>query len=231
MVTSNQSQDVIALGKRICDELELPDSCDTLAKWMAHYLAEQIKLAETESDPALKQKAEQKCVELILRLWKKRFNMPGKVSPLSSLKDAIEAIQEMKAEQDKLGRMRHCVTKNDNPWFEFACTSYSSDKKTSTIAYLTGVLESDIGATKQWMDEHENMLSSEEKELIGSLDDWLNDETPWDINGNVISVGTLQPEERTNTVLHCLEEGVQQQIDALQHLKNQLSAEDGNPKT
>ena len=70
MVPSKRSQDVIALGKTIVDELNLANSCETLAKWMAHYLSEQMKLVEDEADPALKQKAEQQCVELILQIWR-----------------------------------------------------------------------------------------------------------------------------------------------------------------
>jgi hypothetical protein len=223
MVPSKRSQDTIALGKRIVSELGLTDSCETLAKWMAHYLAEQIQLAEAEQDPLLKQQIEQRCSELVLRLWKKRHSMPGRVAPLANLRDALTALQEMHSERTSLDGMRQLAQEGHSPWFEFACKSYSIDRRMSAIAYLTGVLEADIGVARQWVVEHKDMLSSDEKKLIETLDDWLNNEMRWDIDGSAVSIGTLQPKERTNAVLCRLEEVLQQQVDALQHLKMRLS--------
>lgn len=220
MAPSKRSQDVIALGKTIVDELNLTTSCETLAKWMAHYLAEQMKLAEDETDPAMKHKAEQQCVELILQLWKKRSILPGRVAPLANLAEAIKAIQEMKGEHNAL---RHGIEGSQSPWFEFAIKSYSTDQKMAVTAYLTGVLESDIGATKQWIGKHKRMLSSEERKLIESLDNWLDDDMHWRLNGKEIAIGTLQPNERTATVLRRLEELLQRQVEALQHLKMRVS--------
>ena len=46
MVRRIRSDSVLALGKKIVDELGLDQSADTLGRWMAHYLAEKMKDAE-----------------------------------------------------------------------------------------------------------------------------------------------------------------------------------------
>jgi uncharacterized protein (DUF934 family) len=88
---------------------------------------------------------------------------------------------------------------------------------------LTGVLETDIGVAKQWICKHEHMVSSEERKLIESLDNWLDDEMHWKLNEKEISIGTLQPNERTAAVLQRLEELLQRQVEALEHLKTRIS--------
>ena len=66
---------VISLGKALVQELGLELGVDTLSRWMAHYVAEQITIAENATDEE-KFKAEQRCVETILKLWRHRSSLP-----------------------------------------------------------------------------------------------------------------------------------------------------------
>ena len=64
-------EEILNLGKLLVGELGLEYSVDTLSRWMAHYIAEQMRIIEsTENDD--KKLAEEKCFETILKLWKHR---------------------------------------------------------------------------------------------------------------------------------------------------------------
>ncbi len=68
---SEMKEQVISLGKALVKELELEPGVDTLARWMAHYIAEQIAIAENATDDK-KVEAESRCFETILKLWQHR---------------------------------------------------------------------------------------------------------------------------------------------------------------
>jgi hypothetical protein len=89
---TNQEQDgstttaVLELGKLLASELE---HTDTLGRWIAHHLAERITglQQKTESERAI---AETEVVDLILRLWALRRQLPGRRLPLAEV-DEVEA--------------------------------------------------------------------------------------------------------------------------------------------
>ena len=68
MVRRIRSDSVLALGKKIVDELGLDQSVDTLGRWMAHDLAEKMKDAEAATGGAREQKISE-CSDAILKLW------------------------------------------------------------------------------------------------------------------------------------------------------------------
>ncbi len=67
MAQSKQSNRTIELGKRIVHELELKQSCDTLSRWMAHDIAELIKLAE-QGTPSEQSERRRQCRAAILEV-------------------------------------------------------------------------------------------------------------------------------------------------------------------
>ena len=62
------SDSVLALGKKIVDELDADRPVDTLSRWMAHYIAEKIEDAETATDESRDRKMSE-CSDAILKLW------------------------------------------------------------------------------------------------------------------------------------------------------------------
>ncbi len=64
--------DVIALGKRIIDQLSIDESNDVLDRWMAHYLAEQMLVVQSSTGKA-KEAAQQRCSELIVKIWEHKM--------------------------------------------------------------------------------------------------------------------------------------------------------------
>ncbi|WHX24913.1 hypothetical protein QNH47_12035 [Virgibacillus halodenitrificans] len=96
------------LGKTLVKELNLDPGVDTLGRWMAHYIAEQIETAE-KSDGTLKAKAEQRCFETILKLWEHRASMPNGVRPFESFEPIFNVLKKL----DPENRQPYYYNKNE----------------------------------------------------------------------------------------------------------------------
>ncbi len=94
MEDSEAFKKVVALGKTIVKELQLEPGVDTLARWMAHYLAQKIEQVETLSGEA-KKKAEQECFDTILKLWEHRSSASRGNSFLSDFDALFETLQKL----------------------------------------------------------------------------------------------------------------------------------------
>jgi hypothetical protein len=77
------------------NELGLEDSTDTLGRWMAHHVAELMVKAAEESDPDLRQKAEDRAVETILKIWEKRKTLPRDVDPLMRYERVVDLFVQL----------------------------------------------------------------------------------------------------------------------------------------
>lgn len=90
----------INLGKRIVQELELEPGIDTLSKWMAHYISEQIAIAENATGEE-SAKAKQKCYDTILKLWERRAQMPDGNRPLEEFEHIFDVLKKIDPENNK----------------------------------------------------------------------------------------------------------------------------------
>lgn len=82
----------MALGQHLVRELGLVDSTDTLARWLAHEVAEAI--ANVERAKTARQRSELRghALELIITLWKHREQLPGGAYPLARLREVIRTL-------------------------------------------------------------------------------------------------------------------------------------------
>ena len=85
---------IIDLGKAIVKELELDPGVDTLAKWMAHYVAEKIELVEKLTGEE-KSNAEKECFEAILKLWEHRWSIPREKPFLKDFEPLLETLEKL----------------------------------------------------------------------------------------------------------------------------------------
>jgi hypothetical protein len=93
-VSSVQSDPVIELGKKLVHELGLDHSVDTLSRWMAHYIAELIHLAENaETEDSAEKKS--KCAEAILSLWRYRSELPNGKRPFEDLEPLLKTLENL----------------------------------------------------------------------------------------------------------------------------------------
>lgn len=88
------------LGKALVKELNLDPSVDTTARWMAHYIAEQIEIAE-HSSGIQKQEAEERCFETILKLWNHRSAFPRGSRPFENFEPILRTLARLDPENDR----------------------------------------------------------------------------------------------------------------------------------
>jgi hypothetical protein len=94
------SDGILALGRKLVDELGLEESTDTLGRWMAHHIAALI--AEVESATGeVKQSAEKACFEAIMALWKHRAELPDGKRPFQDLEPVVRAIESLDPDDDR----------------------------------------------------------------------------------------------------------------------------------
>lgn len=94
MENSLTQKKIIDLGKSIVKELDLDPGVDTLAKWMAHYIAAKIELAENLAGEG-KVTAEKECFEAILKLWEHRWSIPSNKPFLKDFEPLLETLDKL----------------------------------------------------------------------------------------------------------------------------------------
>ncbi len=123
MENSEQSEKIINLGKMLVKELGLEPGVDTLARWMAHYLAEKIHLAESLPKGDEKTEIEKECCELILKIWDHRNQLPRGKRPFESFEPILKVLESIDPDNREpfLHRMSEHELKqlaNSNPNYE-----------------------------------------------------------------------------------------------------------------
>jgi hypothetical protein len=100
MESSEMKKQVISLGKTLVRELGLEPGVDTLSKWMAHYVAEQITTAENAIGNA-KAVPEQRCFETVLKLWQHQSSFPNGHRPFKNFDSIFRALDRMDPESHR----------------------------------------------------------------------------------------------------------------------------------
>lgn len=91
---SSQSDNVLALGKKLVGELDLDNGVDTLGRWMAHYISELIRDAEN-APPEDKPSKQEKCAAAILHLWRHRAELPDGMRPFEDAEPIFRALESL----------------------------------------------------------------------------------------------------------------------------------------
>lgn len=89
---------VIALGKKIEQELGIEDDVDTLGRWMIHYIAELVDRAENASSDR-QEAIHRECAEFIIKLWTHRASLSVKRYPLESFDKVMAALIRLRDER------------------------------------------------------------------------------------------------------------------------------------
>ncbi|MBT1690656.1 hypothetical protein [Dawidia soli] len=95
MENSEQRKQIRELGKLFVKELDLADGVDTFSKWMAYYIAEKMKTAESLPPGDARDAAEKECFETILKLWARRGDLPASVRPLREFEPVLRIIERL----------------------------------------------------------------------------------------------------------------------------------------
>lgn len=151
-------KDPLELGKLLVRETMVDNYENTLAVWMAHYLAELIAKAELEGDSHVGQLARSEACSLVFKLWENRAELSGRANPMAKLEDAVNQLNAMDADGHFL---RERPKGTHSPLTEF---QESASKLFASMFLLT--LPSEIATG----DIAEQNLSSVEQKLIQKLD-------------------------------------------------------------
>lgn len=197
-----RSEKVIALGKKIVEELSLEQGTDTLGRWMAHYVAELIDAAESITDPILRGEAREKCCEVIIKLWDHRSSLPRGSRPLSNLDGVLEAINNIRTKKNPWTVLSvEDVKRIGGEWMGFAKAVEDAGLRICRIAVLTAVAEASFGKEQRWLQEHRDLLSKKEIEIIEALDGWLSLEQLWRSGEDKVSIADMAPSERNKQII------------------------------
>jgi hypothetical protein len=120
MENSELQTQIKDLGKMLVKELGLEPGVDTFSRWMAHYIAEKMKLAETLPHGKDRDLAQNECFKTILKLWKRRHSLPNGKRPLENFETIFQVISRLNPDIDepflyRLDRQTLLDAETDNP--------------------------------------------------------------------------------------------------------------------
>lgn len=114
----------ISLGEQLVALLGENHDVDLLSRWMAHYVAEQMIVAESARGKA-KATAEKRCFETILKLWAHRTSLPVGVRPFDNFDPIFRVLERLDPESPR-GYYFGARSRESNPeldsvesWVEF----------------------------------------------------------------------------------------------------------------
>jgi len=88
---------VISLGKALVEELGLESGVDTLSRWLAHYVAEQLACLENAKGEE-KSQVQHRCFETILTLWQHRSSFRNKHRPFENFEAIFKTLDALNPE-------------------------------------------------------------------------------------------------------------------------------------
>lgn len=91
---STRDEAILALGRKLVEELGMTQSVDTLGRWLAHYLAELIKDAE-EAGEAEGLFKKEKCFNAILQLWDHRNDTSRFTKPFEGIESICKSLEHL----------------------------------------------------------------------------------------------------------------------------------------
>lgn len=152
----------IALGQKILEELKLDRQMDTLARWMAHYLAEKIEKAESAPDGEAGEVARRECMELILKLWERRHSWP-----LSApLKDIAGRLDELLNPKPKFFFRSETIS---DPILDLMHNLEDLHAKEMHICMMSYIASLNLEKDREYLKDHVEHLDDDERNIIRRL--------------------------------------------------------------
>jgi len=174
MEDSKAQKQFINLGKLVVKELGLDPGVDTLSRWMAHYLAEQIKEAEREKNQKKKTAIEKDISDLIIKIWDRRKIRHDDLDPLKDINVAIKLLKsiEEKDQYNLLGRYSDQKSSQE-PYSKFLETINENSRNISRAVLVLSQLPDKLKKARNWENDFGGIMTKEERELIASLNVFL----------------------------------------------------------
>lgn len=159
MENSKLQEQIINLGKLLVDELGLDNRSDTLARWMAHFIAEKMIIAEN-SGGSSKAEIQRECFDIILKLWDIRWNFPESNRPFKDFELIFDFIQNIDPDSQtpryfvKHARKDAFKKEEGNPvkqWLDLGKEIDVAAKNMMKFILEQAALNASDTKTKQWL--------------------------------------------------------------------------------
>ncbi|SHJ19029.1 hypothetical protein [Algibacter luteus] len=172
--SKHSEEEILKLGKKLIKELDLVYTGNTLARWMAHYLAELINNINKCESEEEKSKLQKECCDIILEIWEKRERVPIE-KPTEKLKPIIDVISLLKKNEHPFIRhkfldKRNGLKNSNSGWLSFLEIVKNNSERIYRKSLIAMVSEELLEKDKEWIDEHDSFLSDEEKSVVEYID-------------------------------------------------------------
>lgn len=180
---------IMSLGELLVGELGLNQSVDTLTRWMAHYIAEQMEGARNANGDE-KGEAEQRCFETILKLWQHRAFLPNGHRPFESYEPIFQLLEKLDPEKERpfyLNIINKRKRKLDNPgqdsddvqkWLDIASSIDQTVRIWFNYVFEQAARSATDENTVEWL---KNSVGLRDNYDTLTISRWVNDEVLEDL--------------------------------------------------
>lgn len=168
---------VISLGKALVDELGLEPGVDTLSRWLAHYVAEQLAGLESAKGEE-KAQAQHRCFETILTLWQHRSSFRNNHRPFKNFEAIFKTLDALNPEnRHSFYRFWNQNDEADNPvsdedakqWLNMAIGIDQSARVWINYALNQAVQRALDEKAKEWLDKAISIMPDDDLVVIRRL--------------------------------------------------------------
>lgn len=216
----HSEEEILKLGKKLIEELDLVHTVNTLARWMGHYLADLMYNIEKCESEGEKSKLKKECCLIILEIWEKRERIPIE-KPTEKLKSIIDVLSLLKKNEHPFIRHRFFGNNNglrneNSNWLSFLEIVKNNSERIYRKSLISMISEELLEKDKEWIDKHGNFLSDDEKSVIEYLDSIKEIE----ISFHDDQINKPNNKEKIKNLFKELEGQIDEQKEELLRLKN-----------
>jgi hypothetical protein len=164
---------IINLGKMIVTELSLEPGVDTLGRWMSHYIAEQIVIAENSTGDN-KLNAEQCCFDTILQLWKHRAFFSNGRRPFENYEPILRVLERLEKDETYFFENieydeRSEVQENVKQWLDMALDIDNVARVWLNYVFRQAASGASDAKTMDWLNNSANLQENDDSSIITRL--------------------------------------------------------------
>jgi len=172
--SKHSEEEILKLGKKLIKELELVYTVNTLARWLAHYLAELMSNIDKCESEEEKNNLQRECCDIILEIWGKRERIPIE-KPTERLKPIIDVISLLKKNEHPFIRhsfldKRNGLKNSKSSWLSFLEIVKNNSERIYRKSLISMISEELLEKDKEWIEEHGSFLSDDEKSVVEYID-------------------------------------------------------------
>ena len=177
MENSEIQQKVILLGKALVNEMGLEPGVDTLSRWLAHYIAEQLTYLENAKEDE-KKLAQDRCFETILKVWQHRSLYPNNHRPFQNFEGIFKTLTALNQKSrytyygfyDSKPNLELANSNKDlKQWTDITIRIDNAARNLINFALRQAVEKALDDKTKNWLDKAINLMPNDDLIAINQL--------------------------------------------------------------